>query len=217
MSKLSYLKLTFEGKWSRHTHPKDFPANSWRTRFSDIIGASHTIDYRFWQYGELASEGLREVAEHGSTRTLESELKDQSEHIRTIIKARGIAYPNVTGKTFAVFRVDSSHHLISLVSMVDPSPDWIVGVSGLELCLPNCSWVENKVHNLYPWDAGTDSGPSYMVSICDNSLVKDFKLKSMYVDSPQISHKYRQMLSAASSPTIPMIFAHRSTIPLAPR
>ncbi|XP_037945543.1 spondin-1-like [Teleopsis dalmanni] len=155
-------ELTFEGKWSRHTHPKDFPANSWRTRFSDIIGASHTIDYRFWQYGDLASEGLREVAEHGSTRTLESELKDQSDQIRTIIKARGIAYPNVTGKTFAVFRVDSKHHLISLVSMIDPSPDWIVGVSGLELCLPNCSWVENKIHNLYPWDAGTDSGPSYM-------------------------------------------------------
>lgn len=116
----------------------------------------------------MASEGLREVAEHGSTRTLESELKDQSDHIRTIIKARGIAYPNVTGKTFAVFRVDSNHHLISLVSMVDPSPDWIVGVSGLELCLPNCSWVENKVHNLYPWDAGTDSGPSYMVSGLDS-------------------------------------------------
>lgn len=71
------LQLTFEGKWSRHTHPKDFPANSWRTRFSDIIGASHTIDYRFWNYGEFASAGLKEVAEHGSTRTLESELKDK--------------------------------------------------------------------------------------------------------------------------------------------
>ncbi|XP_067628123.1 spondin-1 [Eurosta solidaginis] len=155
-------ELTFEGKWSRHTHPKDFPANSWRTRFSDIIGASHTIDYRFWSYGELASEGLRELAEHGSTRTLESELKEKSDQIRTIIKARGIAYPNVTGKTFAVFRVDSKHHVISLVSKIDPSPDWIVGVSALDLCLSNCSWVENKVHNLYPWDVGTDNGPSYM-------------------------------------------------------
>ncbi|XP_037814120.1 spondin-1 [Lucilia sericata] len=154
-------ELTFEGKWSRHTHPKDFPANSWQTRFSDIIGASHTVDYRFWEYGKNASEGLREVAEHGSTRTLESELKEKSDQIRTIIKARGITYPNITGKTFAVFRVDSKHHLISLVSMIDPSPDWIVGVSGLELCLPNCTWVEKKVHNLYPWDAGTDSGPSY--------------------------------------------------------
>lgn len=45
----------------------------------------------------------------------------------------------------------------------DPSPDWIVGVSALELCLRNCSWVESKVLNLYPWDAGTDSGVTYIV------------------------------------------------------
>lgn len=86
----------------------------------------------------------------------------QSEHIRTIIKARGISFPNVTGKTFAVFRVDSKHHLVSLVSMIDPSPDWIVGVSGLELCLANGSWIEEKILNLYPWDAGTDSGSTYI-------------------------------------------------------
>ncbi|KAK6620458.1 hypothetical protein RUM44_006859 [Polyplax serrata] len=155
-------EVTFEGLWSRHTHPKDFPSNGWLTRFSDIIGASHSSEYRFWQYGEIASEGLRQVAETGSTRMLESELKSESEHIRTIIKARGISYPNVTGKTFAVFRVDRKHHLISIVSMIDPSPDWIVGVSGLELCLKNCSWIEFKVLNLYPWDAGTDSGTSYI-------------------------------------------------------
>lgn len=155
-------ELVFEGRWSRHTHPKDFPANSWKTYFSDIIGASHTNEYSFWKYGEFASEGLQEVAEHGSTRTLEAELKNRSDEIRTIIKARGIAHPNVTAKTFAVFRVDAAHHLISLVSMINPSPDWIVGVSGLELCLENCTWVEYKEHNLYPWDAGTDAGPSYM-------------------------------------------------------
>lgn len=62
----------------RHTHPKDFPANSWRTKFSDIIGASHTIDYRFWEYGKLASDGVKEVAEYGSTKALESELKDKA-------------------------------------------------------------------------------------------------------------------------------------------
>lgn len=40
-------ELTFEGLWSRHTQPKDFP-NGWLTKFSDVIGASHTTDYRFW-------------------------------------------------------------------------------------------------------------------------------------------------------------------------
>jgi spondin-1 len=63
-----------------------------------------------------------------------------------------------------VFRVDSKHHLVSLVSMIYPSPDWFVGVSGLELCMSNGSWLEEKVMNLYPYDAGTDSGPTYISS-----------------------------------------------------
>nr|XP_012150416.1 PREDICTED: spondin-1-like isoform X6 [Megachile rotundata] len=155
-------EVTFEGLWSRNTHPKDFPSKGWTIRFSDVIGASHTVDYRFWQYNGMASAGLKQVAERGSTRKLESELKDQSEHIRTIIKARGISYPNVTGKTFAVFRVDRKHHLMSLVSMLDPSPDWIVGVSGLELCTPERTWIEHKELNLYPYDAGTDDGITYL-------------------------------------------------------
>ncbi|XP_012230745.1 spondin-1 isoform X2 [Linepithema humile] len=155
-------EVTFEGLWSRNTHPKDFPSKGWLIRFSDVIGASHSGDYRFWQYNGLASTGLRQVAELGATRKLESELKDQSEHIRTIIKARGISYPNVTGKTFAVFRVDRKNHLMSLVSRIDPSPDWLVGVDGLELCLPNCSWIEHKELNLYPYDAGTDDGITYL-------------------------------------------------------
>lgn len=178
--------------WSRNTHPKDFPSTSRVTRFSDIIGASHTINYTFWNYGDLASEGLQELAEYGNTRLLESELKAkvlkalqtmfrfnfrpwnfQSDQIRTIIKARGVSFPNITGKTFAVFRVDSKHHLMSIVSMIDPSPDWIVGVSGLELCLRNCSWIESKVLNLYPWDVGTDDGITYLAStrtVCTNRL-----------------------------------------------
>ncbi|XP_028047535.2 spondin-1 isoform X2 [Monomorium pharaonis] len=156
------FEVTFEGLWSRNTHPKDFPSKGWLIRFSDVIGASHTGDYRFWRYNGMASVGLRQVAELGATRKLESELKDRSENIRTIIKARGISYPNVTGRTFAVFRVDRKHHLMSLVSMIDPSPDWFVGVSGLELCLPNCSWIEHKELNLYPYDAGTDDGITYV-------------------------------------------------------
>ena len=45
--------------------------------------------------------------------------------------------------------------------MLGPSPDWIVGVSGLELCQKNCTWLESKELFLYPWDAGVDSGISY--------------------------------------------------------
>ena len=35
----------FQGLWSRQTHPKDFPHDEWRTEFSKIIGASHSLNY----------------------------------------------------------------------------------------------------------------------------------------------------------------------------
>ena len=92
---------------------------------------------------------------------LESELKAESKHIRTIIKARGLWHPNVNGNTFAIFRTDPKNHLVSLVSMLGPSPDWIVGVSALEMCQANCTWMDKKDIFLYPWDAGVDSGISY--------------------------------------------------------
>ncbi|CAG4940448.1 unnamed protein product [Colias eurytheme] len=158
-------EVTFEGLWSRNTHPKEFPPESARAHFGDVIGASHTAQFRVWQEGRVATAGLRRLADDGTTTTLEKELKSESDHIRTIIKARGISWQQVAGtgipSTFAVFRVDAKHHLVSLASKLAPSPDWIVGVSALELCNLNCTWRRSAVLPLYPYDAGTDSGISY--------------------------------------------------------
>lgn len=65
------------------------------------------------------------------------------------------------------------HHLVSLACMFGPSPDWCVGVSSINLCLPDCSWIEERAFDLRPFDAGTDNGPTYMVF---NKLLKLIKL-----------------------------------------
>lgn len=172
MSFLYHSQITFERLWSRHTHPNDFPSDALSTRFSDIIGVSHSNDYRFWKYGEKASDGLKQLAEESITTELESELRDERNflQIRTFFRARGVSQPD-SGKTYAIFRTDQTHHRISLVSAIDPSPDWIVGVSNLELCNWNCTWIANKKLNLYPWDVGTDDGITYLVSIFNNNLM----------------------------------------------
>ncbi|XP_017068832.1 spondin-1 [Drosophila eugracilis] len=160
-------EIVLERKWAKNTHAKDFPAEAWRTRLGEVIGASHSHSYRYWAYGGRASQGMKEMAEHGATRTLENEIRQNTQNgdVRTIIKAPGIAHRlNAFGRTLANARVDPVHHQISLAAKIDPSPDWILGVAGLELCLSNCTWLERKVLNLYPWDIGTDSGPSYMSS-----------------------------------------------------
>lgn len=53
--------------------------------------------------------------------------------------------------------------MVSFVSKIHPSPDWFVGVSKIDLCESSCSWVKKKEMDLYPYDAGTDNGPTYMV------------------------------------------------------
>lgn len=154
-------ELVFEGLWSRYTHPDDFPENYWLARFSDIIGASHSNEFRMWQQNSFATEGVKELAETGSTRKLEAELKQVSSKTRTIIKARELHHPTLNSKTSAVFRTDRHHHLVSILSKLSPSPDWMVGVSGLELCQADCSWATQRIVNLYLWDAGTDSGTTF--------------------------------------------------------
>lgn len=154
-------ELVFEGLWSKYTHPDDFPENYWLAYFSDIIGASHSNDFQMWAKDSLASDGVKELAELGSTKKLESELKHVSSKTRTIIKARELRYPTLNSKTSAVFRTDKHHHLVSILSKLGPSPDWMVGVSGLELCQLDCTWAAQRVVNLYLWDAGTDSGNSF--------------------------------------------------------
>ncbi|KRT84807.1 hypothetical protein AMK59_501 [Oryctes borbonicus] len=109
--------MIFEGIWSNRTHPKDFPFSLWLTHFSDVIGASHERNFSFWGEGQYATEGFRSLAEWGSVRLMETELRAKSRYLRTIIKAAGLWYPNVNTNTTTTFKTDRRHNLISVASM----------------------------------------------------------------------------------------------------
>ncbi|KAJ8675243.1 hypothetical protein QAD02_011029 [Eretmocerus hayati] len=154
-------ELIFEGLWSRYTHPEHFPKRDWLAVFPIIVGASHSPDYHFWNPYNYASDGLKELAVDGHTKKLELELKRDRASVSTLIKFRGANFQNKTAKSFASLRVDKDKHVVSLVSRIDPSPDWFIGVSSLELCQVNCSWIESRTLNLYPYDAGVRDGITY--------------------------------------------------------
>lgn len=67
--------------------------------------------------------------------------------------------------TYAFFRADKNNHLISTAIALHPSPDWFLGVTRFELCTEDNNWLTERELNLYPWDAGTDNGVSYEVSL----------------------------------------------------
>ena len=56
----------------------------------------------------------------------------------------------------------TDHPLVTLTSMVAPSPDWFVGVSGLSLRnTADDGWQPSLTVNLFPWDAGTEEGTEF--------------------------------------------------------
>ena len=76
-----------------------------------------------------------------------------------VISGGGI--PNSPGSVSTTFMATLDHSRASIVSMIAPSPDWFIGVAGTELFVEG-DWVDGLVVDLYPYDAGTDSGATYI-------------------------------------------------------
>ncbi|MGH0143248.1 UNVERIFIED_CONTAM: hypothetical protein FKN15_040278 [Acipenser sinensis] len=147
--------------WAALGLPGAGRANHW----SAIIGASHSKDYVLWEYGDYASEGVKQVAEFGSPVKMEEEIRQKGDDVLTVIKAKA-QWPawqplNVRSAPSAEFSVDRTRHLMSFFTMLGPSPDWNVGLSAEDLCTKECGWAQKVVQDLIPWDAGTDSGVTY--------------------------------------------------------
>nr|XP_039254629.1 spondin-1-like [Styela clava] len=157
-------RMTFYGLWSPQTHPKDYPGYS--THWSNVIGASHNDRYTIWDYGQYATDGVKKVAEWGWPNAVENEIRAQGDSVISVIKTRA-QWPafqprNIREPPSAMFDVDASRHLVSLLTMLGPSPDWNVGITKESMCTSQCGWINTKSYDLTPWDAGTDSGVSYL-------------------------------------------------------
>ncbi|MFN2272085.1 MAG: spondin domain-containing protein [Anaerolineae bacterium] len=150
-------RLTFEATWSAATHPTDFPPNP---HFSGLIGAAHRPDVRLWQVGELASPGIKNMAETGAKSPLDSEIDALIAAGGGCVQISGGGVNPSPGVVAVTFEVSEDCPAVSVVTMIAPSPDWFLGVSALSL-LEDGVWVDEKVVELFPYDAGTDSGVSY--------------------------------------------------------
>lgn len=132
-------RVTFDATWTAATHRQDFPSNA---HFSPLVGATHTAQVSFWREGALATEGIRGMAERGSRLALDEEIRTAiaAGTAQHLLAADGIPSP---ASITIEFESSRAHPLITLVTMIAPSPDWFVGVSGLAL-FEDTQWVEER-------------------------------------------------------------------------
>ncbi|MCS1409741.1 MAG: hypothetical protein M2R45_02926 [Verrucomicrobia subdivision 3 bacterium] len=156
-SETARFSVVFNAMWSPSLHPTDFPSNP---HFSGLIGATHNEDLVFWEPGGTATPGIENMAETGGKSLLDSEIQTYTAMgtAQNLLSGGGIGQS--PGSVSLEFEATQSHPLVSLVSMVAPSPDWFVGVHGLSL-LVNGDWVNELSVDLFAYDAGTDSGVTY--------------------------------------------------------
>ena len=160
-SKAVTYRLEFEGTWSAATHPGAYPGGS--AHFTALAGGTHNDSISFWGAGQLATPGIERVAEVGSTTTLRNEVQaaiNSGDADSVLLGPSLFGLPNSTSMTIPV---EASHPLVTLVTMVAPSPDWFVGVSGLPL-RENDQWLGRVEVDLFAYDAGTEDGNGFSLS-----------------------------------------------------
>jgi Spondin_N len=151
--------VTFTAAWTKQTHPN--PAFPNHPFFSPMIGAVHSPGVEYWKVGGLSSPGIKLLAEEGGTELLANEVKADMDRGRAL-DVLGVPYTTDSpGTTTIRFHVEKRHPLVTLVTMLAPTPDWFTGVAGLDLLDAQGHWVDQKVVMLYPFDAGTEQNGAY--------------------------------------------------------
>ena len=161
-------RVTFEVDWNNTDHP-GLPPND---HFSGLIGGSHNGDVSFWTPYTYASLGIERMAESGSKIELTNEVNaaigNGTAPAWSLISGGGIGSPTVGKSVSTTFQMSSCYPLVSLTSMIAPSPDWFVGVHDLPL-YENGRWRKKVVVELLPWDSGTDSATTFVHSNMDST------------------------------------------------
>ncbi|GIK40653.1 MAG: hypothetical protein BroJett011_44860 [Chloroflexota bacterium] len=148
-------KVTFSATWSNQTHPHpDFPTAT--AHFSPLIGGIHNSNVKFWEVGQLASVGIERMAEQGQTAPLTAEVNTAIANGTALAVLAGSGVDSPGSTTINSFQVTKDSPLVTLVTMIAPTPDWFTGVSGVTLLDEQGNWVDSKVVMLYPYDAGTE-------------------------------------------------------------
>ena len=151
-------RVTFESTWSAQTHPAGYPGPS--AHYSSLIGATHATAGAVWRPGDLATPGVEQMAETGGTALLTTEIDALQVSGEAGERVTGGGLGTTPGSVHTEFVVTTAHPRLTLVTMVAPSPDWFVGVDGLDL-REGAGWVAAREVELHVWDAGTDSGSGY--------------------------------------------------------
>lgn len=162
--KTAEYTVKFVGNWTQKAFPTNFPGNP---HFSKLVAVTHSEQTNIWGPNVKSSKGVEQVAESGGTSIIKAEIKEKEQEGKIGNSVIGGGASN-TGTVTLNVTASKGFSRLSVLTMLAPSPDWILGVHDLDL-LVDGKWVESKTINLKLYDAGTDKGARFASTDADDT------------------------------------------------
>lgn len=153
--------ITFTSIWNAVDHTSVPGGAHW----SKLVGATHKTTNTFLQIGNLASTGIKNIAETGNNTVFNTEVSTEIINGEADKYIDGSNLGTATGNILiSDLVVTKEFPLLTLVSMIAPSPDWIIAINGYNLLDTGGDWKTSVTIDMFAYDAGTDSGIDYSSS-----------------------------------------------------
>ena len=186
-------RLTFDGTWTRTATPGGLPGSA---HFSPLIGAVHNDQVSFWRSGRRASRELERVAELGIQDQLAALMESSRPHVHAVLE-RSLSRGGTASATIE-FEATRDHPLVTLVTMIAPSPDWFVGISELSLLDGQKQWLVSREVDLFPYDAGTEEGSGFSLNnpaTVPQSTIESIRGVGVFTDAPMAKLTFELLAS----------------------
>tara|TARA_A100001015_G_scaffold233364_1_gene264566 strand:+ start:728 stop:1285 length:558 start_codon:yes stop_codon:yes gene_type:complete len=143
------IKLTFQ----LITHPLHISHH--------FFGWVHKKDNTYFNEGQLASKGIEQLAETGSTSTLVSEFQALTDNNEGLSTYTGSGLNSGVGTISIDITVNLDFPAVSLASMLTPSPDWFVVCINVNLLEEDGGFVIEITVVGHVYDADTEEGDTF--------------------------------------------------------
>lgn len=162
--------VNFTSNWTQTAHPHPSGNLPGSAHWSKLVGATHNSDVVFLEMGGTATQGVENIAETGSNTVFYTEVEAAIAANYASALVDGDDLPTAEGQiNINEITTTEDYPLLTLLSMIAPSPDWMIAVNSVSLVDVNGDWIDEINIDLYPYDAGTDSGVDYTSSNLDTN------------------------------------------------
>lgn len=156
--------ITFTNFWNEtdHSISTTFPNDA---HWSKLVGANHNSSVTFLEMNGNATLGIENIAEDGNNDQFKNNEVIPNVNAEQYIDGDGLTLSSGNIIEIIGLEVSAEYPLLTLVSMIAPSPDWMIAINGINLRnLGNTAWQNSIIIDLFPYDAGTEDGSTYSTS-----------------------------------------------------